>query len=136
MDSTESSQPIPYSTAFDLDSDAIITGYSYSDRVYVFANLTEATVTLGSLTHTYDGTAKTATATTDPAGLSVDLTYDGSSTAPVNAGSYAVVGTIVDDNYEGSASGTLVINSEDFPWCLFLPAMTHKRGLSDPDEGQ
>ncbi len=32
-----------------------------------------ATVTLGGLAHTYDGTPKSATATTDPAGLAVDL---------------------------------------------------------------
>jgi hypothetical protein len=37
------------------------------------------------------------------------LTYDGSPTAPTNAGSYAVVGTINDTNYQGSANGTLVI---------------------------
>ncbi|MBI5944540.1 MAG: right-handed parallel beta-helix repeat-containing protein [Chloroflexi bacterium] len=68
-----------------------------------------ATVTLGSLSQTYDGTPKSATAITDPAGLTVDLTYDGSTTAPTNAGSYAVVATINDINYAGSASDTLVI---------------------------
>ena len=68
-----------------------------------------ATVTLGSLSQTYDGTAKTATATTSPSGLLVTFTYDGSTSAPVNAGSYTVVGTISDNNYQGSASGTLVI---------------------------
>ncbi|WP_089241482.1 MBG domain-containing protein, partial [Belliella buryatensis] len=68
-----------------------------------------ATVTLADLNQTFDGTAKPATATTDPADLTVSFTYDGSATAPTNAGSYAVVGTVEDDNYEGSASGTLVI---------------------------
>lgn len=71
-------------------------------------NLT-ATVTLGNLAATYDGTAKSATATTSPAGLTVAFTYDGSSTAPTNAGSYAVVGTITGSSYTGSANGTLVI---------------------------
>lgn len=68
-----------------------------------------ATVTLGSLAATYDGTPKSATATTLPAGLNVTFTYNGSSTAPTNAGSYTVVGTVVDTTYAGSASGTLVI---------------------------
>ena len=49
-----------------------------------------ATVTLGSLAATYDGTPQAATATTNPAGLAVTLTYDGSSTVPSDAGSYAV----------------------------------------------
>jgi hypothetical protein len=68
-----------------------------------------ATITLGSLNPTYDGTPKAATATTVPSGLTVTFTYDGSSTAPMAAGSYAVVATIVDANYEGTATGTLVI---------------------------
>jgi alpha-tubulin suppressor-like RCC1 family protein len=68
-----------------------------------------ATVTLGSLSATYDGSAHAATATTSPTGLTVDFTYDGGATAPTNAGSYAVVGTVDDTNYSGSASGSLVI---------------------------
>ncbi|HVU15399.1 MAG TPA: DUF4082 domain-containing protein [Candidatus Didemnitutus sp.] len=68
-----------------------------------------ATVTLGSLAATYDGSAHAATATTTPSGLTVTFTYDGSATVPINAGSYAVVGTISDANHTGSASGTLVI---------------------------
>jgi hypothetical protein len=68
-----------------------------------------AAVTLGGLSQTYDGTAKHATATTNPPSLNVTFTYDGSATAPTNAGSYAVVATVADANYTGSASGTLVI---------------------------
>ncbi len=69
-----------------------------------------ATVTLGSLAAAYDGAAKTATAATSLEGLTVDLTYDGSATAPTAAGSYAVIATVNDPNYEGSATGTLVIS--------------------------
>jgi fibronectin type 3 domain-containing protein len=68
-----------------------------------------ASVALGTLTFTYDGTPKATTATTDPAGLAVDLTYDGSATAPTDAGSYAVTATVTDANYVGSATGTLTI---------------------------
>ena len=68
-----------------------------------------ATVTLGNLTQTYDGTPKPVTATTTPAGLAVSITYDGSATPPTAAGSYAVSGTVNDPIYQGSGSGTLVI---------------------------
>jgi hypothetical protein len=68
-----------------------------------------AEITLGSLSHTYDGNPKSATTTTNPAGLTVQLTYDGSSTVPVNAGTYSVVATISLPNYVGTASGQLTI---------------------------
>jgi hypothetical protein len=68
-----------------------------------------ASLVLGGLTQTYDGNPKLVTATTNPVGLSVTLTYQGSATAPTNAGSYTVVGTINDPVYQGSNSGTLVI---------------------------
>ncbi|MEI6674340.1 MAG: DUF6288 domain-containing protein [Verrucomicrobiota bacterium] len=78
------------------------------------ANITPATasVTLGSLTHTYDGAAQAATATTIPAGLTVDLTYDGGAGAPHDVGTYVVRATVNEMNYVGSATGTLVIAAE------------------------
>ena len=68
------------------------------------------TVTLGSLSQTYDGTAKSVTSTTTPSGLSVSYTYNGLPTAPTTAGSYPIVATINDTNYQGTANGTLVIS--------------------------
>ena len=53
-----------------------------------------AGVYLQNLTQTYDGAAKSVTAMTDPSGLTVTFTYDGSAMAPSNAGSYAVTGTV------------------------------------------
>ena len=49
--------------------------------------------------------------TVTPSGLSVvSVTYDGSATAPTNAGSYAVVASLTNDDYEApDATGTLVI---------------------------
>jgi len=84
-------------------------GTAYGNDVQFVALKAAATVTLGNLAATYDGSAKSASATTNPAGKNVVFSYDGSSTVPVNAGSYAVVGTINDISYQGSASGTLVI---------------------------
>ncbi|MEO6995368.1 MAG: MBG domain-containing protein, partial [Lacunisphaera sp.] len=69
-----------------------------------------ATVTLGNLSVTYDGAAHLASATTSPAGLKVTLTYDGSVNAPINAGAYAVVGTVDDVTYGGSSTNALRIS--------------------------
>ncbi len=70
-----------------------------------------ATLALSDLSHTYDGTPKSATVTTTPSGLTgVSVTYDGSATAPTNAGSYAVVASLTNANYQATdATGTLVI---------------------------
>lgn len=70
-----------------------------------------ATVTLSGLNQNYDGNPKTVGFSTSPGGLTVDVTYNGSTTPPTNAGSYAVVATIHDPNYSGSSSGTLVVTS-------------------------
>jgi hypothetical protein len=90
-------------------------------------NKLAATLILGNLTATCDGTPKSATATTAPVtGLAVSFTYDGSPTAPTAAGTYAVVATINDTNYHGSASGNLVIsppNTTSFAnWSAHLEA--------------
>jgi sugar lactone lactonase YvrE len=68
-----------------------------------------ATVTLGGLSQGYTGKPHEATAVTSPADLDVTFTYNGSAMPPVSAGSYAVVATILDTDYVGSATGTLVI---------------------------
>ncbi|MFM7182849.1 MAG: tandem-95 repeat protein [Verrucomicrobiales bacterium] len=81
-----------------------------SRAVSLTVNAVPATVTLGNLNQTYDGFSKPVSVTTTPAGLAHTVTYNGSSTVPINAGSYAVVATITEPNYTGSASGTLVIS--------------------------
>jgi hypothetical protein len=82
---------------------------SATNSATLTVNKATASITLGSLNQTYNGTPEAATATTTPSGLAVSFTYNGSASAPVNAGSYTVVGTINDPNYQGSATGTLVI---------------------------
>jgi len=72
-----------------------------------------AAVALSGLEPTYDGTPKRATATTDPPGLAVECTYDGSTNPPTTAGSYAVVAQVTDPDYEGSATGMLRIGRAD-----------------------
>jgi hypothetical protein len=64
-------------------------------------NKATAGISFSGLTPAYDGSAKAVTATTVPAGLSgVAITYNSSTTAPVNAGSYTVSATLTNDNYE------------------------------------
>ena len=72
-----------------------------------------ASVYLGDLAQTYDGTARTVSATTDPAGLVVEITYDGLAWAPTNAGTYAVTGTLVEANWAGWTNGVLVVAAAD-----------------------
>ncbi|MES2922371.1 MAG: MBG domain-containing protein [Verrucomicrobiota bacterium] len=69
-----------------------------------------AQVTLSNLAQIYSGSQKSATVVTSPVGLNYSITYAGSTTPPTNAGSYAVVATVVDPVETGSASGTLVIS--------------------------
>jgi hypothetical protein len=70
---------------------------------------TTATVTLSNLLQVYDGTARNVSATTTPAGLTVNLSFNGSVDAPTDAGIYTVIGIINDPNYQGSATNTLFI---------------------------
>ena len=64
-----------------------------------------ATVTLANLTQTYTGSPLSPLATTSPASLAFTLTG-----APrTNAGSYPVTAKINEMNYQGSGSGTFVI---------------------------
>lgn len=69
----------------------------------------QAAVELGSLNQTYDGFMKSVTVTTTPAGLGHALTYGGQFMMPTDAVSYEVVATITDPDYQGGASGTLVV---------------------------
>jgi large repetitive protein len=68
-----------------------------------------ATVTLGNLTQSCDGSPKAVTVTTSPSGLSTSVTYNGSTTVPSSIGNYTVIATVTDPNYQGSATNTFVI---------------------------
>jgi hypothetical protein len=68
-----------------------------------------ASVTLINLNQTYNGTPRTVGATTDPAGLSVEIDYGAGGLAPVGAGDYLITATINNPIYQGSISDTLVI---------------------------
>ena len=96
--------------------DAVLDNINYAaSKVTVTLVINKAPATLtfnGDPTFTYDGSPKPVTAATDPSGLSgVAITYNGSATAPTNAGSYTIVASLTNANYVApNANGTLVIN--------------------------
>ena len=84
-------------------------GTATSSAVTLTVTKVLATVTLGNLSQAFTGSSLGATATTSPAGLTVTYTYNGNATVPTAPGSYSVVATVSDANYQGTATGTLVI---------------------------
>ena len=108
---------------------------NYTDAASVSKNITigqaTATVTIGNLSQTYDGTAKYASATSTPSNLAVNLTYNGSTTAPTAAGSYTVVATVSDDNYVGSATATMIISKATQTVSFAAPSITTVYGNAD-----
>ena len=85
------------------------TNYQGSATNTLVISKATATVTLSNLLQLFDGTAKSVSVTTAPPGLTVFVTYNGSANAPTNTGSYSVIATVVDPNYQGGATNTLVI---------------------------
>ncbi len=66
---------------------------------------------VGATVRLYTGAVMTVTATTAPiTGIPVDITYNGSATAPSARGTYAVLGTVNSFDYEGIGTGTMVIS--------------------------
>ena len=107
---TGSSYTIPSVVTADAGSyDVVVSnscGSVTSSAATLMVNKADADVTLSNLVQTYTGSPLTPTATTNPSGLAIVWTN-----APqTNAGSYAVTATVDDPNYQGSASGTFVIN--------------------------
>ncbi len=76
---------------------------------YISVDKANATVVLANLNQIYDSTARNVSLTTSPPGLAVNLTYNGLPSAPTNVGSYTVIGTINDLNYQGSATNNLLV---------------------------
>jgi len=70
-------------------------------------NKATAVVSLVNLFQTENGTPRPVSVVTSPPNLVANVTYNGSATAPTLPGTYAVVATINEPNYQGTASGTL-----------------------------
>jgi hypothetical protein len=71
-----------------------------------------ALVMLAALTQAYNGQPRPVQALTQPSGLAVAISYDGSPQAPSAIGSYTVQAAITDPRYIGDTSGLLTITGE------------------------
>ena len=96
-------------------------GYS-STEIYDVSSKASAAVAMTNLIQTFDGSAKGVSVATTPANLTVSVIYNGSANAPTNVGSYTVIGTINDPNYQGAATNTLAI---------ILPAINTQTSISN-----
>jgi len=110
------------------DSGALAFHAPFESTFRTGVGLVAAGVSLGNLTHTYNRTPRSASVTTTPPGLGVSITYNGSATAPTNAGNYTVNATITQSGYTGSATGTLSIA----PKALSISGIT---GVNRPFNG-
>lgn len=68
-----------------------------------------ATVAIGNLSQVYNGQPRGVDVTTTPANLATTVSYIGSTSTPVNAGTYPVTVAVTDANYVGSAAAVLTI---------------------------
>lgn len=113
---------VPYTVTYNGSTTPPVNAGTYAVVVTVndpnYVGTTNATLvvqkanpqlSLGALTQTYSGTPRTVTAATVPTGMATTITYNSNTTAPVNAGTYAVVATVNTTNYAGTATGTLVV---------------------------
>lgn len=100
----------PYTISATLNASGLLSNYNITSNT---ANFTitpaSAVITLGNLNPTFTGSPLSPSVSTTPNGLPYSITYDGSSTTPTNAGTYALVVTITDTNYAGSSNGSFVI---------------------------
>ncbi|HEV2861284.1 MAG TPA: pectinesterase family protein [Pyrinomonadaceae bacterium] len=100
----------------------------WSDPAFVLGNWAPQTkltaaVTLSNLAQNATGSPAAVAVATEPAGLPVNVTYNGGPVPPTAIGSYAVVATIDHPDYQGTATGTLVIDRT--PVAVTLSNLAH-----------
>lgn len=117
---------LQYYLQFNFDSGARTTYSYYTNNSDGFATTTNpvtaqsspytftvskanATISITGTNQTYNGSARTVTISTTPSNLVTATTYNSNSSAPTNAGSYTVIATVNDSNYQGSASNILTV---------------------------
>jgi hypothetical protein len=91
-------------------------GYEGSATGTLVIGKAAATITLGNLTAVCDGSAKPVSVTTEPAGLTVAVTYDGAQEAPQAKGKYVVSAVVEDTNYHGTNTGELWLGNNLASW--------------------
>ncbi|MBV6643195.1 MAG: T9SS type A sorting domain-containing protein [Cyclobacteriaceae bacterium] len=83
--------------------------YYGADTAQLIIEKAEGLIEVTDLEQVYDGTAKSVSVNTTPSDLNSSITYDGSASQPTNAGTYQVIVTIDEQNYEGADTVKLII---------------------------
>lgn len=101
----------PPTQAGTYNLDIVINNQNYQGTRHMGFVIEKAPVelTISDTSYIYDGNAKSITLATSLANVNTQVTYDGSSSIPVDAGIYAVVASVVEDNYKGTKNSTLII---------------------------
>jgi hypothetical protein len=99
-----------YSVTATIDDDL----YAGTATATLTVEKAEAVVMISDTTQTYDGEEKRVIVTTEPAGLDVLSSYDGSETGPTEAGEYEVSVEVEDANYVGGATTIFTIVMDPF----------------------
>jgi parallel beta-helix repeat protein len=91
-----------------------------------------ATLLLSNLLQIYDGTPRQATVTSAPAELAVvTVTYEGSSSAPIDVGYYDVVASLDNPDYEAfEVTGTLIVMDARESQAITAPLISAKSTLA------
>lgn len=90
--------------------DAGVTDYTASNASgQIEITPASATLAISNLVQEFDGQPKPVSVASNPSGLAVNVTYDGVGTPPSAIGTYAVMATVADPNYSGSANAVLEI---------------------------
>jgi alpha-tubulin suppressor-like RCC1 family protein len=97
------------SHAFTFTPDDTTNYQAATGMVDVTVHKAFATVMLGNLKATYNGTPRAASVLTSPEGLTTVITYNGEDTVPSDAGTYELSATIDDANFTGTKSELLTI---------------------------
>ena len=85
-------------------------GVAVSDDISALLDTADVVINADELAQTYSAAPKTVSATTEPAGLGFVITYNGSETPPVDAGTYTVIAYVNDTNYVGADTAILVVS--------------------------
>jgi len=85
----------------------------------------QRTINVTNLNQTYDGNPKSVTVSIPGVNVNYTVTYNGSTTLPSNIGTYNVVVTIIDTNYQGTKIATLTIAPQTLSITTQCPSKTY-----------
>ena len=83
------------------------------------------TINISNLSQTYDGNLKPVTVSIPGVSVNYTVTYNGSTTPPTDAGTYNVVVTIDNPNYQGTKTATLIIVPQTLSITTQCPSKTY-----------